>query len=77
MQFGYDADRRSNQLLPNEEESAVVMWMFAEASSSALCVAASPPWEENLKSELFFPRGSVRLSQFEGLSQFERLAADE
>jgi DNA invertase Pin-like site-specific DNA recombinase len=31
--FGYDADRRSKQLAPNEEESAVVKWMFAEAAA--------------------------------------------
>jgi DNA invertase Pin-like site-specific DNA recombinase len=31
--FGYDADRRSKQLVPNEGESAVVKWMFAEAAA--------------------------------------------
>lgn len=31
--FGYDADRRTKQLMPNEEESAVVKWMFAEAAA--------------------------------------------
>ena len=31
--FGYDADRRTKQLVPNEEESAVVKWMFAEAAA--------------------------------------------
>ena len=31
--FGYDADRRSKQLAPNMEESAVVKWMFAEAAA--------------------------------------------
>lgn len=31
--FGYDADRRSKQLVPNAEESAVVKWMFAEAAA--------------------------------------------
>ena len=30
--FGYDADRRSKQLVPNEGESAEVRWMFAEAA---------------------------------------------
>lgn len=31
--FGYDADRRTKQLAPNEEESAVVKWMFSEAAT--------------------------------------------
>ena len=31
--FGHDADRRSKQLVPNEVESAVVKWMFAEAAA--------------------------------------------
>jgi DNA invertase Pin-like site-specific DNA recombinase len=31
--FGYDADRRSKQLVPNKGESAVVKWMFAEAAA--------------------------------------------
>ncbi len=31
--FGYDADRRTKQLAPNEEESAVVKWMFSEAAA--------------------------------------------
>ena len=31
--FGYDADRRSKQLVPNEEESAVVKWMFSEGAA--------------------------------------------
>lgn len=31
--FGYDADRRSKQLAPNEVESAVVKWMFSEGAA--------------------------------------------
>ena len=31
--FGYDADRRSKQLAPNEEEPTAVKWMFAEAAA--------------------------------------------
>ena len=31
--FGYDADRRSKQLVPNAAESAVVKWMFSEATA--------------------------------------------
>jgi DNA invertase Pin-like site-specific DNA recombinase len=31
--FGYDSDRRTKQLVPNEEEAAVVRWMFSEAAS--------------------------------------------
>ena len=31
--FGYDADRRTKQLVPNEEESAVVKWMFSEGAA--------------------------------------------
>jgi DNA invertase Pin-like site-specific DNA recombinase len=30
--FGYDSDRRTKQLVPNEEEAAVVRWMFSEAA---------------------------------------------
>lgn len=31
--FGYDSNRRTRQLVPNEEERAVVGWMFAEAAA--------------------------------------------
>ncbi len=31
--FGYDSNRRTRQLVPNEEETAVVRWMFAEAAA--------------------------------------------
>ena len=31
--FGYDSNRRTRQLVPNEEETAIVRWMFAEAAA--------------------------------------------
>jgi DNA invertase Pin-like site-specific DNA recombinase len=31
--FGYDSNRRTRQLVPNEEEGAVVRWMFAEIAA--------------------------------------------
>jgi DNA invertase Pin-like site-specific DNA recombinase len=31
--FGYDSDRRTKQLVPNEMESVIVKWMFAEAAA--------------------------------------------
>ena len=31
--FGYNSDRRTRQLVPNEEETAIVRWMFAEAAA--------------------------------------------
>ena len=31
--FGHDSDRRTKQLVPNEEEAAVVRWMFLEAAA--------------------------------------------
>lgn len=31
--FGYDADRRTKQLVPNEQESLIVQWMFTEAAA--------------------------------------------
>lgn len=31
--FGHDSNRRTRQLVPNEEETAIVRWMFAEAAA--------------------------------------------
>jgi site-specific DNA recombinase len=31
--FGYDADARTKQFIPNETEAAIVRWMFAEAAA--------------------------------------------
>jgi DNA invertase Pin-like site-specific DNA recombinase len=31
--FGYDSNRRTRQLVPNEEETAIVRWMFADAAA--------------------------------------------
>ena len=31
--FGYDADDRTKQFIPNEAEAAIVRWMFAEAAA--------------------------------------------
>ena len=33
MPFGYEADRRSKQLLVNENEAAIVRWMFDQAAA--------------------------------------------
>lgn len=30
--FGYNSDRRTKQLVPNQDDSAVVKWMFSEAA---------------------------------------------
>jgi hypothetical protein len=43
--FGHDADRGTKQFIPNEEEAAIVRWMFAEAAAgkkpSEIAIAAN------------------------------------
>jgi hypothetical protein len=35
--FGYDADRATRQLVPNDSEEAIVKWMFTEAEAANGC----------------------------------------
>lgn len=39
--FGYDADARTKQFIPNETEAAIVRWMFAEAAAGQEAIGYS------------------------------------